>query len=584
MFIDKIPNRTSPPAILLRESYREGGCVKKRTLANLSKLPQPLIDGIAGLLDGGMVTAKSSNAEPAFEIVRSLPHGHVAAVQGTLRRLGLDRLLQGRSGVERRVRDLIEAMIIQRIIAPGSKLALHRALEPATATSSLALSVGLVDVAEREVYEALDWLIEQQPRIEAALAKKHLVDGTLVLYDVSSSYMEGRCCQLARHGYSRDHRPDRLQIVYGLLCAPDGTPVAVEVFEGNTSDPQTIRYQIDKLKRRFKLSNIALVGDRGMITSKRITEELAPAGLDWISCLRAPQIAALAADKGPLQLTLFDERDLAEITSPDFPGERLVACRNPALATERARKREALLQSTERQLARIAEAVRRKPAKHDAGAIGLAVGVVIDKHKMKKHFALDIADGRFEFKRREQEIEAEARLDGVYVIRTSLPTDKLGSEAAVAAYKSLAQVERAFRTLKGVDMQVRPVHHWLGSRVKAHIFLCMLAYYVEFHMRRALAPILFTDHEPEARERASIVRPAEPSPAAIAKRTRRHTVDGTPIMAWHDLIANLGTLTINEVALPLDAGRSIHTLARPTTVQSQAFDLLGVALRAPCVQ
>ena len=584
MFIDKIPNRTSPPAILLRESYREGGCVKKRTLANLSKLPQPLIDGIAGLLDGGMVTAKSSNAEPAFEIVRSLPHGHVAAVQGTLRRLGLDRLLQGRSGVERRVRDLIEAMIIQRIIAPGSKLALHRALEPATATSSLALSVGLVDVAEREVYEALDWLIEQQPRIEAALAKKHLVDGTLVLYDVSSSYMEGRCCQLARHGYSRDHRPDRLQIVYGLLCAPDGTPVAVEVFEGNTSDPQTIRYQIDKLKRRFKLSNIALVGDRGMITSKRITEELAPAGLDWISCLRAPQIAALAADKGPLQLTLFDERDLAEITSPDFPGERLVACRNPALATERARKREALLQSTERQLARIAEAVRRKPAKHDAGAIGLAVGAVIDKHKMKKHFALDIADGRFEFKRREQEIEAEARLDGVYVIRTSLPTDKLGSEAAVAAYKSLAQVERAFRTLKGVDMQVRPVHHWLGSRVKAHIFLCMLAYYVEFHMRRALAPILFTDHEPEARERASIVRPAEPSPAAIAKRTRRHTVDGTPIMAWHDLIANLGTLTINEVALPLDAGRSIHTLARPTTVQSQAFDLLGVALRAPCVQ
>lgn len=584
MFIDKIPNRTSPPAILLRESYREGGCVKKRTLANLSKLPQPLIDGIAGLLDGGMVTAKSSNAEPAFEIVRSLPHGHVAAVQGTLRRLGLDRLLQGRSGVERRVRDLIEAMIIQRIIAPGSKLALHRALEPATATSSLALSVGLVDVAEREVYAALDWLIEQQPRIEAALAKKHLVDGTLVLYDVSSSYMEGRCCQLARHGYSRDHRPDRLQIVYGLLCAPDGTPVAVEVFEGNTSDPQTIRYQIDKLKRRFKLSNIALVGDRGMITSKRITEELAPAGLDWISCLRAPQIAALAADKGPLQLTLFDERDLAEITSPDFPGERLVACRNPALATERARKREALLQSTERQLARIAEAVRRKPAKHDAGAIGLAVGAVIDKHKMKKHFALDIADGRFEFKRREQEIEAEARLDGVYVIRTSLPTDKLGSEAAVAAYKSLAQVERAFRTLKGVDMQVRPVHHWLGSRVKAHIFLCMLAYYVEFHMRRALAPILFTDHEPEARERASIVRPAEPSPAAIAKRTRRHTVDGTPIMAWHDLIANLGTLTINEVALPLDAGRSIHTLARPTTVQSQAFDLLGVALRAPCVQ
>ena len=593
MFIDKIPNRTSPPAILLRESYREGGRVKKRTLANLSKLPQPLIDGIAGLLDGSTVTIRSSNAKPAFEIVRSLPHGHVAAVQGMIRQLGLDRLLQGRSGVERRIRDLIEAMIIQRIIGPGSKLAFHRALAPETATSSIALSVGLVDVAEREVYGALDWLVEQQSRIEAALARKHLVDGTLVLVmlkacvphdDVSSSYMEGRCCALAKHGYSRDHRPDRPQIVYGLLCAPDGTPVAIEVFEGNTSDAQTIRDQIDKLKRRFKLSHVALVGDRGMITSARITEELAPAGLDWISCLRAPQIAALAADKGPLQLSLFDERDLAEITSPDFPGERLVACRNPALAEERARKREALLQSTERQLARIAQAVRRKPAKHDAGAIGLAVGEVVNKHKMKKHFALDIDDGHFAFSRKQEEIAAEARRDGIYVIRTSLPADKIGAQAAVAAYKSLALVERAFRSLKGVDMQVRPVHHWLGRRVKAHVFLCMLAYYVEHHMRAALAPILFTDHEPQLRERASIVAPAEPSPAAVAKRTKRHTVDGTPIMAWHDLIANLGTLTINEVTVPLEAGRTIQTLARPTALQGQAFDLLGVPLRAPCVQ
>jgi len=419
MFIDTIPNRRSPPAVLLRESYREGGRVKKRTLANLSKLPQALVDGIAALLDGGKIAGKRE-IEPGFEIVRSLPHGHVSAVQGMIRKLGLDRTLQGHTKIERRVRDIIETMIIQRIIAPGSKLALHRALRPETATSSLALSVGLIDVAEREVYEALDWLIEQQPRIEAALSRKHLVAGTLVLYDVSSSYMEGRCCALAKHGYSRDHRPDRPQIVYGLLCAPDGTPVAVEVFEGNTSDPQTIREQIDKLKRRFRLAHVALVGDRGMITSARITEQLSPAGLDWISCLRAPQIAVLAADKGPLQLTLFDERDLAEITSPEFPGERLVACRNPALATERARKREELLQSTERQLRRIAEAVAKKPAKHDAATIGLAVGAVIDKQKMKKHFALDIADGRFEFKRREQEIAAEARLDGIYVIRTSL--------------------------------------------------------------------------------------------------------------------------------------------------------------------
>jgi hypothetical protein len=577
MFIDTIPNRTSPPAVLLRESYREGGRVKKRTLANLSKLPQALIDGIAALIDGAKVTGRRE-AEPAFEIVRSLPHGHVSAAQGMIRKLGLDRTLQGRTQVDKRVRRLIEAMIIQRIITPGSKLAFHRALSPETATSSLALSVGLADVAEREVYEALDWLIGEQPRIEAALAKKHLACGTLVLYDVSSSYMEGRCCALAKHGYSRDHRPDRPQIVYGLLCAPDGTPIAVEVFEGNTSDPQTIRDQIDKLKRRFRLAHVALVGDRGMITSARIVEELRPAGLDWISCLRAPQIAALAADSGPLQLTLFDERDLAEITSSEFPGERLVACRNPALATERARKREALLQSTERQLSRIADTVARKPSKHDAATIGLAVGAVIDKQKMKKHFSLDIADGRFGCKRREAEIAAEARLDGIYVIRTSLPKDQVGSEAAVAAYKSLALVERAFRTLKGVDMQVRPVHHWLATRVKAHVFLCMLAYYVEHHMRVALAPILFADHQPEARERASIVRPAEPSPAAIAKRIKRHGVDGTPIMAWHDLITNLGTLTTNEVALPLGERRTLRMLARPTALQSQAFALLGVAL------
>jgi len=337
MFIDTIPNRKSPPAVLLRESYREGGRVKKRTLANLSKLPQALIAGIAALLDGGKVSGKRA-AEPGFEIVRSLPHGHVAAVQAMIRKLGLERTLQGGTGVDKRVRNLIEAMIIQRVIAPGSKLAFHRALAPATATSSLALSVGLIDVAEREVYAALDWLIEQQTRIEAALAKKHLTDGTLVLYDVSSSYMEGRCCALAKPGYSRDHRPDRPQIVYGLLCAPDGTPVAVEVFEGNTSDPQTIREQIDKLKRRFKLSHVALVGDRGMITSARIGADLKPVGVDWITCLRAPAIQALATENGPLQLSLFDERDLAEISAPEmFPGERLIVCRNRELAAERGR-------------------------------------------------------------------------------------------------------------------------------------------------------------------------------------------------------------------------------------------------------
>jgi hypothetical protein len=578
MFIDTIPNRKSPPAILLRESYREGGRVKKRTLANLSQLPQRLIDGIRKLIAGGTVATPEAGKQEdhGFKIVRALAHGHVAAVRSMMRKLGLDRMLQGRTQVERRVRDLIEAMIIQRIIAPGSKLAFHRALAPETATSSLAQSVGLEQVAEREVYAALDWLIEQQPRIEAALARKHLVDGTLVLYDVSSSYMEGRRCPLARYGHTRDHRADRPQIVYGLLCATDGTPVAIEVFEGDTADPQTIREQVDKLRRRFRLSHVAIVGDRGMVTSARIAEELRPAGLDWISCLRAPQIAVLAQDQGPLQMGLFDDRDLAEITSPDFPGERLIACRNPMLAAERARKREALLQATERKLERIAAAVARKSAKYDAAAIGLAVGAVIDKHKMKKHFALEIADGRFAFRRCEDEIVAEARLDGIYVVRTSLPADKIGTDQAVAAYKSLALVERAFRTLKGVDMQVRPIHHWLSTRVKAHVFLCMLAYYIEHHMRVALAPLLFADHEPNNRERSSIVRPAEPSQAAKSKIARRQSVDGTPIMAWHDLIANLGTLTLNEVELPMASGQTFQMLARPTALQEQVFTLLGV--------
>ena len=577
MFIDTIPNRRSAPAILLRESYREGGKVKKRTLANLSKLPQALIESIGRLIGGGKVAAEAQTPEDrGFTIVRSLPHGHVAAVRGMIRKLGLDRTLQGRTQVERRVRDLIEAMIIQRIIAPGSKLAFHRALAPATATSSLALSVGLEQVAEREVYAALDWLIEQQPRVEAALASRHLVNGTLVLYDVSSSYMEGRCCPLSKYGHTRDHRPDRPQIVYGLLCATDGTPVAVEVFEGDTADPKTVKDQIEKLRRRFRLSHIAIVGDRGMITSARIAEELKPAGLDWISCLRAPQIAALAEDQGPLQMSLFDERDLAEITSADFPGERLIACRNPALAAERARKREALLQSTERQLGRIAAAVARKPAKHDAAAIGLSVGAVIDKHKMRKHFELHIADGRFTFRRREDEIAAEARLDGIYVVRTSLPVDKIGTEQAVVAYKSLALIERAFRTLKGVDMQVPPIYHWLSTRVRAHVFLCMLAYYVEHHMRLALAPLLFADHEPEKRERQSIVLPAEPSQVAKCKVARRQSADGTPIMAWHDLIANLGTLTINQVQFPIAERRTFQMLARPTALQHEVFALLDV--------
>jgi hypothetical protein len=578
MFIERVPNRTSPPAILIRESFREGRTVRKRTLANISKLPEPMITAIGQLLKGAEIAAPLKDT---FEIRRALPHGAVAAVLGTMRKCGLDTLLKARSEDDQRSAAIVRALIVNRVIAPGSKLAFWRALDPETANSSLARACGLENVSEREVYAALDWLLAQQPRIETALAKRHLKGGTLVLYDVSSSYLEGRCCELAQQGYSRDHRPDRPQIVYGLLCAADGTPVAIEVFDGNTSDPKTMTAQVKKLKTRFKLASVVLVGDRGMITSARITEDLKPAGLDWISCLRAPQIRELAS--GPLQLSLFDERDLAEISAPEhFPGERLIACRNPLLADERARKRNALLEATERDLKRIAEAVRRAPKKHTAAVTGLKVGAVIDKHKMAKHFVLDIRDGHFSFRRNDEGIAAEAALDGIYVIRTSVPEDQLSAEDTVSAYKSLAQVERAFRTMKGVDLQIRPIHHWLSNRVRAHVFLCMLAYYVEFHMRRALTPMLFTEHAPEARERKSAVAPAQVSPATIEKRTRRRSADGQAVLAWPDLLAHLATLTLNDVVLPMKGTATFAMLARPTALQEKAFALLGLPL--PCVQ
>ena len=577
MFIERVPNRTSPPAILIRESFREGRAVRKRTLANISKLPAALIAAIDRLIKGAAVATPIAET---FEIRRSSPHGHVAAVLATMRKCGLDALLnvKGATKEQRRSAEIVRALITNRVIAPGSKLAFWRALDPAIASSSLAKACGLENVAEREVYAALDWLLEQQPRIEGAFARKHLQGGALVLYDVSSSYFEGRCCALAKRGYSRDHRPDRPQIVYGLLCAADGTPVAIEVFDGNTGDPKTITVQIEKLKKRFKLATVVLAGDRGMLTSARITEELKPAGLDWISCLRAPQIQQLVAG-GPLQPSLFDERDMAEISAPvEFPGERLIACRNPLLADERARKRRELLETTERHLNRIVVAVRRAPKKHNAAVIGLRVGAILDKQRMAKHFILDIRDGCFSFRRDEEAISTESNLDGFYVVRTSVPVEKLSAEAAVGAYKSLAQVERAFRTMKGVDIKIRPIHHWLDDRVKAHVFLCMLAYYVEFHMRRALAPMLFAEHAPEARKRKSVVAPAETSAVTLEKRARRKSADGKAVLSWTDLLAHLATLTLNEVAVPMQGSATFTLLARPTGLQEKAFELLAVPL------
>ena len=580
MFIETVPNRNSPPAVLLRESYRdENGTSQKRTLANLSKLPAEVVGGLKALLAGGTVVGIG---EDGLRVERSLPHGHVAAALGTVRKIALDRLILSTAKDEqsRRHRDLVVGLIVDRLIAPRSKLGFVRAVSPATACSSLGAVLELGAVADREVYAALDWLAAQQPRIETGLARRHLKDGTLVLYDVSSSYLEGRKCPLARFGYSRDHRSDRPQIVYGLLCTRDGLPVAVEVFDGDIADPATLGQQILKLKARFKLDRVVLVGDRGMITSARIREDLKPAGFDWISCLRAPQIQALAAEGGPLQLSLFDERDLAEIAAPDaFPGERLVVCRNPLLAGERARKREELLAATERDLSRIKLAVERKrtPLRGKA-EIGIAVGAVLDKHKMAKHFDVTIGDASLALRRNPDSIAREAHLDGIYVVRTSVPAEAMAPAEIVQAYKDLVRVERAFRCLKTVDLEIRPVRHWMAERVRAHVFLCMLAYHVEWHLRQALAPLLFhdTDIATARAERTSPVRKTEPSPAAQAKKASKHNGEGQPVMAFADLMDHLGTLARNDLAAPLQPNRSVILYSSPTRLQDAAFARLAI--------
>ena len=579
MFIEIVPNRTSPPAVLLRESYREGGKVKKRTLANLSKLPLGVVEGLRTLLKGGVAFG---DVGEALEIQRSLAHGHVSAVLGTLRSLGLERLIAGGKldPAAARLKDLAVAMIVARVIAPGSKLSTRRALSLETASTSLGLALGLAGekIETREIYAALDWLGARQDRIEKSLAKQRLCAGTLVLYDVSSSYLEGRCCELARFGYSRDKRGDRPQIVYGLLCDRHGCPVAIEAFSGETGDPATLQAQVEKLKDRFGLARVVLVGDRGMITEARIREDLKPAGLDWITALRAPQIQALV-EQGQLQLDLFDERDLAAITAPAFPGERLVVCRNAELAKQRRRTREDLLAATERALSRIALATRRKRrALRGQAAIGLEVGAVIDKQKMAKHFEITITDDSFTYRRRSEAIEAEARLDGLYVIRTNLPQETMEAEDLVKSYKSLAQVERAFRSLKSVDLQIRPVYHWLAPRVRAHLFLCMLAYHVEWHMRERLAPILYAEHDKARAEtqRPSIVAPLEASPATKRKRTRHRTDEGTALTSFRDLLRHLASLTLNTVTTSLNPNDSFTVTATPTNLQRRAFELLGV--------
>lgn len=561
-------------SILLRRTYREDGKVKHETLGNLSDLPPDVLDFMRGRLNGELEEATPSGP---FQIVRSLPHGNVAAVLQTAKNIGLDQLLGSRRCRER---DLVLAMIVSRVLSPRSKLSACAALQAETAQSTLAEELRLGDVDVHELYAAMDWLLDRQKRIENKLAKKHLQGGVLVLFDVSSSYYTGRKSAFVTHGYSRDHRGDQPQIVYGLLCDGEGRPIAVEVFPGNTADPVTFTQIVARVRNRFGIKRVVFVGDRGMITSARIDEDLRGVdGLDWISALRSEGIRKLI--KGKLvQRSLFDERDLAEITSDDFPGERLIVCRNPQLAEERARKREALLQATEKQLDPIRKATLRKRSPlRGQDEIGLRVGKIIGKHKMQKHFQLTITEKSFSFQRNNQKIKDEALLDGLYVVRTSVKSDTMPAVRVVETYKSLSRVERAFRCLKTVDLQLRPIYHHKDERIRAHVFLCMLAYYVEWHMRERLREVLFDDCDTASASasRTSVVGPSVRSEVAKRKDATRRTPSGHPVQSFQDLLRDLATLTRNRIRIA-DYDAIYDKLTAPTAYQQHVFNLLQVAL------
>lgn len=571
MYVETVPNRGARATVLLRESFREGGKVRKRTLANLTSWKPAKIAGLRAALRG-----KAAGAPIAFDILCSTPHGHVAAVLGMLRVLGLDQVLRVRPSRERQI---VSALIAARILFPGSKLATARGLTAEAPDSSLPEMLDLGDVSEDEIYAAMDWLLTRQSAIEKKLAERHLEDGSIVLYDLSSSYFEGRKCPLAKIGYSRDGKRGTLQIVYGLLTDKDGRPVAVEVFEGNTGDPSTLSSQVEKLMTRFSLARVVLVGDRGMITQARVEELRATDGVDWVTALRAPQIQRLHA-AGMIQLSLFDEHDLMEVSSPDFPGERLVICRNPLLAEERTRKRHALMAGTHNELQKVQRMVERGRLR-DPAKIGMRVGRKLDRFKMAKHFEVTIRKDHLSWTVNDATVERESALDGIYVLRTSVVEEQMPRDEVVRTYKSLSRVERAFRSLKTVDLKVRPIFHRRADRVRAHVFLCMLAYYVEWHMRERLAPLLFDDEEREAAEakRDSVVAPAKRSDAALCKASSGRTADGAhAVQSFQGLLRKLGTIARNVVQPQVDDAPSFVKTTRPNSLQQRALDLLGVTL------
>ncbi|HEX8813193.1 MAG TPA: IS1634 family transposase [Terracidiphilus sp.] len=569
MHIDVVPNRNSPPAILLREAWREGNKTRKRTLANLSDWPKERIETFRRVLrDEPLVSPQD-----LFATQKTLPHGQVQAVLEMIGRLELDRLI---AAPRCRERDLVVAMIVQRLIAPCSKLATTRAWH----TTTLAEELGVAEATEDDLYEAMDWLLQRQERIEKKLAARHLREGGLVLYDVSSSFYEGRTCPLAQFGHDRDGKHGLPIIVYGVMTNGEGCPVAVSVYAGNTGDPTTVADQIEKLRERFGIERVVMVGDRGMLTQPQIHKLKQHPGLGWITALTSTAIRQLV-EQGDLQLSLLDQKNLAEISASDYPGERLMVCHNPVLEEQRRRKRQALLEATEKSLEKISKEVARRQKKlFTAAEIGVKVGKVLGRYKMGKHFECKIGEGRFTWSRRARSIEQEEKLDGIYVLRTSEPAERLSAEDTVRSYKSLAEVERAFRCLKGIDLLVRPIRHRTEDRVPAHIFLCLLAYYVEWHLRRAWAPLLFEDEERrEERKHRDPVLPAQPSPSAQRKKRSHETVDGLPVHSFETLMEDLGSRARVTYALKPQKAEEKTSLTfrqvpEPTPLQARAYELV----------
>src|ERR1022692_130810 len=532
MHIDGVPNRSSRPTYLLRESYREGKKVRKRTLANLSALSDEQIEAIRAVLSGQSVRP----VEERWQATRSRSHGAVQAVRVAMQRLGFETLIASRPSPER---DVVCAMVAARVLAPHTKLATTCWWH----TTTLAEEYGVVDTDEMDLYAAMDWLLERQEFIEKKLAARHLSEGALALYDLSSSYFEGNCCPLAKIGYSRDSKPNTPQVNYGLLTTRAGCPVAISVYEGNTADASTLMPQVNQLRDQFGLERLVLIGDRGMISHKAIDTLRSLEGLAWITALKSSQIRALAQG-GTLQLGLFDERNLFEFSHPDFPGERLMACRNVDLGCLRTHKREALLVATERELEKIRIRVENGTL-HGQDRIGVRVGAVVNKHKVGKLLALTIEDSRFAFHRLSEQIAAEAALDGIYIIRTSVPQEQMDAAEAVRSYKALAEVERAFRSMKTLDLHIRPIHHWLETRVRAHILLCMLAYYVEWHMREAWRALLFADEDLKPKTQRDPVAPAKRSVAAMRKAATHTLDDGSSVHRFGTLLQELSTIVRN---------------------------------------